>query len=67
MRALNKKQRKLLDVWYIENKNHVGLFFKVENCETFSYELFQQLEDINDFETITQAINNYISDKVMSS
>jgi hypothetical protein len=67
MRALNRRQKKLLDTWYVANRHRVGLFFQVENCDFFSYELFQQLEEINDFETITQEINSYISDKAMSN
>ena len=64
MRTLNKKQKNLLDKWFEKNKDCLGLFFKVEKCDTFSWELFQELENINLFETITQEIDRYISDKV---
>lgn len=66
MRALNKKQRKLLDQWFEQNKNktHISIFFDLGKCDLFSYDLYEQLEQINDFETIYQAINAYVGDKV---
>lgn len=66
MRALNKRQRKLLDQWFEQNKDktHIGIFFDLGKCDLFSYDLLKQLEQINDFETIYQAINAYVGDKV---
>jgi len=71
MRDLNKKQKALLDKWYNENKDKSKslqfgvLFFDIDKCKEFSIKLLEQLEQINDFETIIQAINNYISEKGM--
>jgi len=66
MRSLNKKQKNLLDQWFKQNrdKTHVGIFFDLGKCDLFSYDLYKQLEEINDFETIYQSINVYIGDQV---
>ena len=63
---LNKKQKHLLDVWYDAHKTEVDrgiVFFDLAKCQCFSGELFQELERLGDFETLYQAINNYISEK----
>ena len=64
MRILNKKQKNLLNEWFEKNKDNLGLFFQVDTCEAFSPKLFEQLEKINDHETLYQNIDRYISDKV---
>lgn len=63
MRHLNIKQKKLLDNWYLDNAEKVGIFFDIAKYDEFSLSLLQELEGINDFETIIQEINNYISEK----
>lgn len=65
-RSLNKKQKKLLDKWFEQNKDktHIGTFFDLGKCDLFSYDLLKQLEQINDFEILYQATNRYIGDKV---
>jgi len=67
MRGLTAKQKKLLDKWYEENKSktRIGYFFDLGRCEAFSLGLLEKLEEINDSEILYQAINRYISDKVM--
>ena len=68
MRGLTKKQKQILDEWYEKNKNEIQVgiaFFDAYKCNLFSTELMEQLEKINDFETIMQEINRYISEKGM--
>ena len=66
MAGLNKKQKELLDYWYFVHKKDVEngkVFFNIDKCDCFTYELFEKLQDINDFETLSQAINSYIQNK----
>lgn len=61
MRHLSVKQRKILTEWYNANKDKVGLFFNIE-VNDFPYELYARLVSINDYETIVQDINRFLSD-----
>jgi len=66
MRRLNAKQKKLLDIWYEKNKKDIeaGIaFFDLSTCDLFSVDFLNELEKLNDFETIHQEINNYIQEK----
>lgn len=68
MRTLTKHQKKLLNNWFEENKEKLLdrggiLFFDVGECDLFSGELYQRLQQINDTEILYQNINRYISDR----
>jgi len=66
MRDLTKKQKTLLDKWYKENKAQIQTgraFFDIAECDLFSYELFEELQEINDTEVLSQNINRYIQEK----
>jgi len=66
MRRLNAKQKKLLDSWYEKNKKEIEigrLFFDLGKCDLFDGYFYEELQKINDFETIYQEINNYIQEK----
>lgn len=68
MRQLTRKQKKLLDEWYEENKEYIQsgiMFFDLGDCDCFSSILLKKLEKINDTEILYQEINRYISDKGM--
>jgi len=63
-RYLLKRQKKLLDAWYEENRNLSGLaVFDYIECDEFTEELFIELTHINNYETLWQDINRYINDK----
>ena len=70
MRKLNAKQKKLLDEWFddvrdMESSHYLlTIKFDLSQCDEFTFDLMEELEKINDFETLNSAINNYISDKV---
>ena len=59
MRGLTKKQKKILKSWYLKHKDEVGLSFRIEDCNDF--DILEELEEINDYETIIQDINNFLS------
>jgi len=66
MRDLTKKQKRLLDIWYNEQKEKgkvISLFWKVNEDDDFSGELFEEIDNINPCEMIYQNINNYITSK----
>ncbi len=65
MRILNKKQKKVLDKWFetIKHTDFRAAGDPVKNL--LPWEIFEQLEQINDHETIYQNINRYIIDKIM--
>jgi len=68
MRTLTKKQKKLLDKWYEQNKDVPGLAAcDVVQLKEFSYDFLCELEEINDTEVLYQEINRYISDKASQS
>jgi hypothetical protein len=60
MRQLNKKQKKLIKEWLdkVDTGNYIGI-------EDMPIELYEQLEKINDHETIYQNIERYINDLIM--
>ena len=65
MRHLSIKQKKILRDWYSKNKNNIGFSFDVQR--DLPYEIWEQLEKINDFETIYQEINRFIYDLVANT
>jgi hypothetical protein len=65
VRNLNKKQKQLLTEWVKENQEKLGLSFDCED-DIFPYDLYAQLKAINDFETLNQAINNFVQELVMA-
>jgi len=64
MRNLNKKQKTLLDKWFKTVKNESGLAVRDVVADLLPYDLWTELQAINDFETIYDHINNYIHNKV---
>ncbi len=62
MRELNKEQKKILKDWLkkrlAEPDNNLTIYFSVENDLPFG--VFEELKEINDFETINQEIESYI-------
>jgi len=62
MRVLNKKQKKLLDQWMQQNSHLPGLAVCDAVKHYLDYDLWCELQEINDFETIYQSVNNYIND-----
>jgi len=65
MRNLNKKQKKMLDKWFETVKHESGLGARDIVQDLLPYDMWEELQAINDFETIYQRINNYINDKAM--
>jgi len=63
MRTLNKRQKKILDNWF--NKNWTGAG-SIGTVEDLPIEIFEELERINDHETLYTNVNCYISDKAMT-
>lgn len=61
MRGLTKQQKKLLTEWANTNKDKLSFAFDLQD-DSFPYELFQRLEQINDYETIVQDINRFVRD-----
>jgi len=59
MRVLNKKQKKLIEKWFNENWTGQGSLY---SNDQMSMELQQELEQINDHETIWSNIDRYIND-----
>ena len=68
MRTLTKRQKKLLDTWFEENKKELQergeMFFDFEQNDLFPSQLRQNLVQINDAECLYENINRYIGDKV---
>jgi hypothetical protein len=62
---LNQEQKQLLNEWFIDNNEHLTINFDLQQCEQFSYELYEQLINIKDYEQLYQDINRYIINKVM--
>ena len=65
MRNLNKKQKKLLDEFFKTIKHESGLGVRDIVKDLLPYDLWEKLQEINDFETIYDRINNYLNDKAM--
>ena len=63
MRKLNAKQKKLLDEFFETIKHETGLGVRDIVQDLLPYELWVKLQEINDFETIYQRVNNYLNDK----
>ena len=63
MRVLSKKQKKLLDKWFETIKHEHGLAVRDVVKDLLPYDLWVELTNINDFETLYQRVNNYINDK----
>ena len=61
MRALTKKQKKLIDQWMGENSELCNLGFSVETCREFD-EVYEKLQEINDTEILWSECNRYVSD-----
>lgn len=67
MRDLTKKQKKLLDSWYIEQirKNKTfTIWWDLHDDDDFSFDLLEKVDSLNPCELIYQNINNYITDKL---
>jgi len=60
MRVLNKKQKKMIDKWFDENWTGAG---SIGSAEDLPLDLYEELERINDHETIHQNLTRYINDK----
>lgn len=61
MRHLTKRQKSILLQWVKSNKDYIGLSFRAEDLPSH---LFGKLEEINNFETIYQAIENFVIDNL---
>jgi len=60
MRVLNAKQKKFIDTWFDNNWTGAGSLYTVDQM---SQEEQQQLEAMNDHETLWQNADRYIGDK----
>lgn len=61
MRTLTSKQKKLLTEWCEEHPNMAGhLWFNLSQCDDFSLELLEKLEEINDTEILIWNIENFV-------
>lgn len=68
MRNLTAKQKKLIKNWYNEHSHLSGLgVFSLEHCDEFSYELLEELQEINDTEILHSCIERYVSDLAMAN
>lgn len=56
MRTLNRKQKKLIREWAGSEPLERITF------TSFPYEIYEELQEINDHETIWQNVNNFISE-----
>lgn len=65
MRTLNQKQKNLLDGWLRQNTHLPGLACCDVVQDYLDYDLWEKLQEINDFETIYQRVNNYLNDNAM--
>ncbi len=64
MRKLNKKQKVILDNFFETIKDEHGLAVRDIAFELLPLNVYEELERINDFETIHSHINNYLHSKV---
>lgn len=60
MRVLNLKQKKFIDKWFEENWTGSGSLFTVDQM---SQQEQDQLQAMNDHETLWQNADRYINDK----
>jgi len=68
MRNLTKRQKKMLNEWYNTEKakgKTFGLWWKVDEDEDFSVDLYEDIDSINPCEIFYQNVNQYIQDKAM--
>ena len=59
MRVLNKKQKKRIDEWFDKNWHGAGSIGPGD----VPLELWDELEKMNDHETLCQNVNRYVLDK----
>jgi len=59
MRVLNKKQKNIITKWFNENWQGAG---SINSSDDMPIELLDELERINDHETIWQNIDRFIND-----
>ena len=67
MRDLTREQKKLLDIWYNEQESQgrkLSPCWDIEKDWSFTGELFEEIDNINPCEIITQNINQYITSKI---
>lgn len=66
MRTLNRKQKQLLDAWFNAERSKGRILQLAIDCasDDFPFDLYAELETINNFETLNQEINRYLYDKV---
>lgn len=63
MRDLTVKQKKLLNKWCEEHSDIAGnMWFDISDCDEFTPEFLNQLEQINDTEILIQNIERYVQD-----
>jgi len=65
MRTLNNKQKELLKKWlksYLKEQNKTKRINIHNIMDCLDYDVYKELKNINDFETINQEIENFISD-----
>ena len=62
MRVLNKKQKQFIDKWFDKNWTGAGSIFSVDQMSQAEQE---QLQAMNDHETLWQNADRYINDKAM--
>jgi hypothetical protein len=61
LRRLNRQQKALLREWFSKNKGTTLMF----TCQELPYNIFyQQLEQLNNFETLNAAIESYVQELV---
>ncbi|KKN57969.1 hypothetical protein LCGC14_0556270 [marine sediment metagenome] len=62
MTELNEQQKKILKDWLkkqlAEPNNNLNIYFSIE--KDLPSGVFEELKEINDFETINQAIESYV-------
>jgi hypothetical protein len=67
MRHLSVKQKRLLKEWYAKNKNLPGLgVCNWTDYDEFTLDFYNELVEINDFETLDSHIDRFISDTAMA-
>ena len=62
MRTLNKKQKNFIDKWIKDNWNGAGSIFTVDQM---SLKELNQLQAMNNHETLWQNADRYIGDKTL--